>query len=1158
MNSRILAIVVLLALGLPALYWLTSTDGVQAPLVGQEAQDDGASDAGEPLPAIDGATAMVEPEASSSEARSALEPEVDLVETQTWPEEKTRWLDLQLIMPPGTPLEEKAQVLALSSAGDHEDVYGEDGPVRQLDGVENPLKIDGVLGAASVNPDGSGRIGLGPDTDEVWLAVSGLYVYSLDLTHVDLGALSGPVELRPILGARISGRLLPAAGQPAIDLTQVEVELGWSINAALQLGTAGAADLDLTMASDADGRFEFRSVPVGKPQTISTSDSSPVARVFHEDLKPSAGDHLQVELEVGWGATIRGRVVDEQGNPIAEVEVAAVGRELLGNPTEELRDSESDADGKFELAAITPGKVWLRLKHDEYQLLLTSAFELADREIRNHEDLTLTEGLAVSGKVLFPDGSAAVEARVQVQPDLSENLAGSPVDPHSYIGARNDSTTDEAGAFRIKGLGPGPWIVTAEIELDDPDGTRTVGTWNGNQSLVRAPADAVDVNLEAPITVNGIVLDGQQLPITKFSIRGERAGSQWYMPPSDTREETFTSEDGRFALTGLRSGDWSFTSSGAEYARSAEVPLALPSDEELTFTLLRPVRLTGSVVDPEGQPVAGAEVSKELEGTEVIEAMQGRGDWPVASSDDTGNFALEGLLPGAGSVLAKKSGFAPSAAIAYELAEGEEKADIVLTLRRGGAISGEVYNAGGERSANCLIILQMPTLAERRFTNTDADGEFLERGLTPGTWQVQAFPGIASLQSESGEALDQATLLAALKMTAVELEDEAEEHVVLGAPPEDPVRVHGLVTLDREPIESSIISFVPAGGGGLEMLKIEPIGDDGRYSLQLDEPGEYLVTIQTTGTPGRQNSIEFRRRIPKGEAFELHFELPLGRVSGRVVGPDGDPVAGARMTITLQGGMVFGTVFGGQYTEAATDADGEYEIAYLRPGSYSVGAGGSPLGGFLGTTGELGRQIRTIDVEENEWIRGVDFELVEPGSLHGTVRDSSGGLVAHAAIFVRNEDGHLLEKFSLSETNASGSFEYSGLAPGDYTVAARSSTLASARGIPVTVRSGESTETTIAVGPGTMLLVTLTDKTGSDIPSRVSVMDSKDREMNGMLGLAKIMERYSGGLNNTVQQVGPLPPGSYKVRAVAEDGRSTVRPVNLTGQAERKVKLRLK
>jgi hypothetical protein len=54
------------------------------------------------------------------------------------------------------------------------------------------------------------------------------------------------------------------------------------------------------------------------------------------------------------------------------------------------------------------------------------------------------------------------------------------------------------------------------------------------------------------------------------------------------------------------------------------------------------------------------------------------------------------------------------------------------------------------------------------------------------------------------------------------------------------------------------------------------------------------------------------------------------------------------------------------------------------------------------------------------------------------------------------------------------------------------------------------------------------------------------------------MERYSGGLGEAVQRVGPLSAGTYQVRAIAEDGRTAERPATLNGQAERKLKLRLK
>ncbi len=1166
MNARILALVGALALGLGFLVWfLRSGQGTSlrsaapastAPAAAQPVSLQAPAEIGTP-------TALSEPAQERADARRALSEEKAST-ARTWPAEQTRWIALRLITPAGTPAEEHVEAVALAANGPTSELYGKDGPVAALRAGQQGGQSGGerreVLGTAAFERDGTARIGLPPEATEAWLIVAGDYLYSLEARRVELAAPGADpreiVELRPLLGARITGRVRTPAGSPDAARAGVELQLDWSINAALQLGAAGREELDLETVSDAEGRFEFRAVPVGKPQTLTTR--STLARSFSADLAAAPGEHLQVDLVLAAGGSVRGRVLDESGAAIVGAEVQALGREFFGNPTDELRETESDAEGRFTLPNLTPGKVWLRLEHADYQEFLSVPFELADGEQREHGDIVLNEGLVVAGRVTFPDGSPAAGTRVSVEPDLAENVAGSPMDPRMYIGAKNKAEADETGAYRIKGLGTGPWIVAARLELDGTQSARAPGRWGASVGLVRAPALETHLSLEPPVTVSGTVLDGQQQPVADFTLHAERAGSQWYMPPSEEKDQPFEDADGRFVLTDLRSGDWTFRAEAEGYANSAKVALTLPSDEPLALVLLRPIVVAGTVVDPDGKPVAGAEVSKELEGIEAILAMQGQSDWPVARSDDEGAFRLEGMPPGAGSIAAKKDGFAPSAGVSLELGEGEEKLDLVLALRRGGTISGEVYDAEGEHAAGSIVILQMPTLEQRRFTNTDARGGFSESGLEPGTWQVQAFPGVGSLQSEDGRPLDQAKLIAVLKMATVTLDDGELEHVVLGAPPEDPVRVHGRVTLAGEPVPGALLSFVPADGAGLDKLKLQTLDAQGRYELQLDAPGSYLLTVQDTGTPGRQNSIEFRRTIPEGPETRLDLELPLGRISGRVQDTRGEPVSGARVTVTMQGGLVFGTVFGGHYTEAATDGSGHYQIPWLRPGSYTVAAGGAFLGGALGEGKALGREVRSVELGEGEAKGGIDFRLEQPGSVRGTVRDGAGQLVAEASIFLRDDEGRLVELFSLASTNASGTFEYPGLAPGEYSVTARTKSLASSAGVPVRVRSGESSEVTVVVEPGTLLFVSLEDASGTDLPSRVSVLDDKGRELNGMMGLAELMERYSAGLGEAVQRVGPLPPGTYEVRAIAEDGRTAERPVSLTGQAERKLKLRLK
>jgi hypothetical protein len=60
------------------------------------------------------------------------------------------------------------------------------------------------------------------------------------------------------------------------------------------------------------------------------------------------------------------------------------------------------------------------------------------------------------------------------------------------------------------------------------------------------------------------------------------------------------------------------------------------------------------------------------------------------------------------------------------------------------------------------------------------------------------------------------------------------------------------------------------------------------------------------------------------------------------------------------------------------------------------------------------------------------------------------------------------------------------------------------------------------------------------------------------MSLAEIMQAFTNGeFSSKEQKVGPLPPGKYKVTVTTNDGRKTTKPVTLTGQAERKLNVRM-
>ena len=280
-----------------------------------------------------------------------------------------------------------------------------------------------------------------------------------------------------------------------------------------------------------------------------------------------------------------------------------------------------------------------------------------------------------------------------------------------------------------------------------------------------------------------------------------------------------------------------------------------------------------------------------------------------------------------------------------------------------------------------------------------------------------------------------------------------------------------------------------------------------------------------------------------------------------MTGPDGGPVGGVRVTLGVDGPLANGSFTGGQYADVTTDEDGTYRLEWLRPGTYVVGAGGPLLGGFFGETGQdtLGREVRRgLTVAEGDALTGVDFELERPGKIVGRVLGPAGGAVPEAAIFLRNEDGELIDRISMVRTDKTGRFEYAGLSEGRYEVTARTSDEVSHETARVFVRSGEEAEATLVLDSGAMLIVSLTDDDGNPIDCRVVVTGPDGRQLNGMFSYTDLMNIFSSGeFSMREQRVGPVPPGRYRVEAFTNDGRDARKTVTITDQDERRVRLRL-
>lgn len=110
-------------------------------------------------------------------------------------------------------------------------------------------------------------------------------------------------------------------------------------------------------------------------------------------------------------------------------------------------------------------------------------------------------------------------------------------------------------------------------------------------------------------------------------------------------------------------------------------------------------------------------------------------------------------------------------------------------------------------------------------------------------------------------------------------------------------------------------------------------GDVGAFSISgLDAPGEYTLTFTKDGYGAQSVPVSLGTSGPSDD-LEITLTTQLGTLLGSVVGPSGNPYAGA--TVTATDGLQIWTAASGAKGRGDLGAGG-YQIEGLPPGSYAV------------------------------------------------------------------------------------------------------------------------------------------------------------------------------------------------------------------------------
>jgi RNA polymerase sigma factor (sigma-70 family) len=513
----------------------------------------------------------------------------------------------------------------------------------------------------------------------------------------------------------------PHAATPRV----LRSSFGWSI-AALALIVCGAWWLTPVGGPSAELVAVAENVPPVPAAAAAEQDAVAATVVVEPD---AAGERVAAapagEARADLERAVDARVVSESGEPVEDVElfVARAGERLLRAKTgadgrARVEVLEEDLGTTTEpqwrdhawLVAMGPGAAF-----SDIAVVRLREPRIVPLDIQLFTELVDVRGLLVEAGSNRPIRGAKVSARRGGQSSLVD---GSTV----WLGLSRVSISAADGSFSFT-VAPGSFEIKVEI-----DGVERVSNTydTGGKTELR-----MELQLQAGGELSGTVLglDGWPLAGARVRCRPDRIRLQ----------ETTCAEDGTFRLRGLELGKLRFEAQSAsdpELVATAEIEIEAGAISGWTAQLERRVGLRLRVVDPAGEPVAGAYVF-------------------VASEDPSSTWRARTATDAEGRVAHYDQPEGPFFVYVFRDAAGEpvprrvlhdlraQPDEHVIVVERGpapgGSIAGAVLAADGRPLENGTLILTPVAMRLSILLQAGvSDGSFRTAHLPAGGYRILA------------------------------------------------------------------------------------------------------------------------------------------------------------------------------------------------------------------------------------------------------------------------------------------------------------------------------------------------------------------------------------------------------------------------------------
>ncbi len=433
---------------------------------------------------------------------------------------------------------------------------------------------------------------------------------------------------------------------------------------------------------DTAGQFEFRSVEPGRyalsaertgfvTQSYGSRKAGASAPGTTITLAP-AQEMNDLAIKLSPQAVITGRVIDEDGDPMANVQVVAMKWKWQGKQRRLIPEGYASTNdlGEYRLFGLAPDSYYVQASHGTFGGMPIAPEPASDKPEAGYvatwypgtlDVFTAPRVTAKGGAELRGVDIRMVKTRVvRIHGILVSGTTGKASTGTVMLMARNKAkaswldmkTTwiqNAAEGFEFREITPGPYVIHAQTRSREDAETvqQNIEVGDSNiDNLVLRPTAGIEIR--GKLTAEGAKTDGERINVTlePWDNDGDPGfGGAWGEVKDDGTFTVKNVQAGSYRVRCFKQGTYMKTAqAGNQDVLNSPLDTAegVPSSLEITLSANGP-QVTGSVKNADGKPLPGVSVVL------IPDDESWRGQWSgygSSTTDQYGNFRVTGIRPG--------------------------------------------------------------------------------------------------------------------------------------------------------------------------------------------------------------------------------------------------------------------------------------------------------------------------------------------------------------------------------------------------------------------------------------------------------------------------------------------------------------------------------